>query len=71
MDYHETVEYKGIKFSATAAGHVLGAAMFMIDIDSTRILYTGDYSLEEDRFVHIPSLSLLISISLFSFLLYY
>ncbi|KAJ1409054.1 beta-lactamase-like protein [Ochromonadaceae sp. CCMP2298] len=49
LDYHETVEYNGIKFSATAAGHVLGAAMFMIDIDGTRILYTGDYSLEEDR----------------------
>jgi Cft2 family RNA processing exonuclease len=40
VDYHETVEVKGIKFSATAAGHVLGAAMFMIDIDS----------LEEDRY---------------------
>jgi cleavage and polyadenylation specificity factor subunit 3 len=49
VDYHETVEYKGIKFTATAAGHVLGAAMFMIDIDSIRVLYTGDYSLEEDR----------------------
>jgi len=53
LDYHETVEYKGIKFSATAAGHVLGAAMFMIDIDSIRVLYTGDYSLEEDRFVNL------------------
>lgn len=49
VDYHQTVEHKGIKFTATAAGHVLGAAMFMIDIDSTKVLYTGDYSLEEDR----------------------
>jgi cleavage and polyadenylation specificity factor subunit 3 len=23
--------------------------MFMIDIDSIKVLYTGDYSLEEDR----------------------
>ena len=49
VDYHQTVEYKGIKFTATAAGHVLGAAMFTIDIDNTRVLYTGDYSMEEDR----------------------
>jgi cleavage and polyadenylation specificity factor subunit 3 len=49
LDYHETIEHKGIKFSATAAGHVLGAAMFMIDIDGIRVLYTGDYSLEADR----------------------
>lgn len=51
MDYHETVEMRGIKFTATAAGHVLGAAMFLIDIDNVKVLYTGDYSAEEDRFV--------------------
>lgn len=49
LDFHQTIEYKGIKFTATPAGHVLGAAMFTIDIDNVRILYTGDYSLEEDR----------------------
>lgn len=43
------MEYKGIKFTATAAGHVLGAAMFSIEIDGIRVLYTGDYSMEEDR----------------------
>ena len=31
------------------AGHVLGAAMFLVEIDGVRILYTGDYSREEDR----------------------
>eukprot|EP00597_Dinobryon_sp_UTEXLB2267_P006642 CAMPEP_0170083002 /NCGR_PEP_ID=MMETSP0019_2-20121128/18424_1 /TAXON_ID=98059 /ORGANISM="Dinobryon sp., Strain UTEXLB2267" /LENGTH=679 /DNA_ID=CAMNT_0010298105 /DNA_START=38 /DNA_END=2077 /DNA_ORIENTATION=+ len=49
VDFHQTVEHHGIKFTATAAGHVLGAAMFMIDIDGVRVLYTGDYSLENDR----------------------
>ena len=39
----------GIKFSAFRAGHVLGAAMFLIEIDGIKILYTGDYSREEDR----------------------
>jgi cleavage and polyadenylation specificity factor subunit 3 len=28
---------------------VLGAAMFLIEIDGIKILYTGDYSREEDR----------------------
>lgn len=31
------------------AGHVLGAAMVLMDIARVRILYTGDYSCEDDR----------------------
>lgn len=31
------------------AGHVLGASMNLLDIDGIKILYTGDYSREEDR----------------------
>lgn len=49
VDYHQEVEIKEIKFSCYNAGHVLGAAMFLIEIDDIRILYTGDYSREEDR----------------------
>ena len=28
---------------------MLGASMFLIEIDGVKILYTGDYSREEDR----------------------
>ena len=49
LDYHQEIEYKGIKFSAFNAGHVLGAAMFLIEISGVKILYTGDYSREADR----------------------
>jgi len=49
VDFHQVVEHKGIRFSCYNAGHVLGAAMFMIEIGGARLLYTGDYSLEEDR----------------------
>ena len=35
------------------AGHVLGAAMFMVDIAGMRCLYTGDYSRIPDR--HLPA----------------
>ncbi|KAL5554216.1 hypothetical protein UlMin_041617 [Ulmus minor] len=49
IDFHQTVEVNGIRFWCYSAGHVLGAAMFMVDIAGVRVLYTGDYSREEDR----------------------
>ncbi|KAH9048358.1 beta-lactamase-like protein [Lactarius hengduanensis] len=39
----------GVTFTPYHAGHVLGACMFMIDIAGLKVLYTGDYSREEDR----------------------
>ncbi|OMJ14331.1 Endoribonuclease ysh1 [Smittium culicis] len=49
IDFHQQIEVNGIKFTAYNAGHVLGAAMFVIEIAGIKILYTGDYSREEDR----------------------
>ncbi len=49
VDYHQEVDVGGVKFTPYAAGHVLGAAMFLIEIAGVRLLYTGDYSREEDR----------------------
>lgn len=49
IDYHSTIEVNGIKFTAFHAGHVLGAAMFQIEIAGVRVLFTGDYSREVDR----------------------
>lgn len=49
IDYHQEINIKGIKFVAYNAGHVLGAAMFMVEIQGIRLLYTGDYSRELDR----------------------
>lgn len=39
----------GVTFTPYHAGHVLGACMFFLDIAGLKILYTGDYSREEDR----------------------
>ena len=39
----------GVSFTAYHAGHVLGACMYTIDIMGLKVLYTGDYSREEDR----------------------
>ena len=49
VDYHQQVDIGGVKFTPYPAGHVLGACMFLIEIAGVRLLYTGDYSREEDR----------------------
>lgn len=49
VDYHAEVNVDGIKFRCFYAAHVLGGAMFMVEIAGVRVLYTGDYSREEDR----------------------
>ena len=50
VDYHqEVVVGGGLRFTPYHAGHVLGACMFMLEIAGLRVLYTGDYSREEDR----------------------
>ncbi|KNE58010.1 hypothetical protein AMAG_04837 [Allomyces macrogynus ATCC 38327] len=49
IDFHQVVEVEGVRFTAYNAGHVLGAAMFLIEVAGVRVLYTGDYSREEDR----------------------
>ena len=52
--FHETVTLPcGIAFTAYRAGHVLGAAMYVVEIAGIRVLYTGDFSCEIDR--HLPS----------------
>eukprot|EP00612_Vaucheria_litorea_P000458 CAMPEP_0171457986 /NCGR_PEP_ID=MMETSP0945-20130129/3841_1 /TAXON_ID=109269 /ORGANISM="Vaucheria litorea, Strain CCMP2940" /LENGTH=665 /DNA_ID=CAMNT_0011983695 /DNA_START=110 /DNA_END=2105 /DNA_ORIENTATION=- len=60
IDYHQVLEHEGIKFWCYNAGHVLGAAMYMIEIAGVHILYTGDYSMEDDRHLmaaEVPSTS--------------
>lgn len=49
IDYHTTITVKGLSFHALNAGHVLGACMFWMEIGGRTVLYTGDYSTEDDR----------------------
>lgn len=53
VDYHSTQEVDGIRFTAYHAGHVLGAAMYMIEVSGLKVLFTGDYSREESRHLNI------------------
>lgn len=42
INFHEEKDVFGIKFWAYNAGHVLGAAMFMIEIAGVKVLMTLD-----------------------------
>lgn len=44
-------EFEGIKVIPFCAGHIVGAAMFLIEVEGLRVLYTGDYSCEEGRYI--------------------
>ncbi|KAI4191811.1 MAG: hypothetical protein LQ346_004593 [Caloplaca aetnensis] len=49
IDYHTTHTISSIRITPYPAGHVLGAAMFLIEIAGLKLLFTGDYSREDDR----------------------
>ncbi|KAF1954738.1 hypothetical protein CC80DRAFT_493519 [Byssothecium circinans] len=49
IDFYTTHTISGIRITPYPAGHVLGAAMFQIEIAGLKILFTGDYSREDDR----------------------
>ena len=49
LDYHTTVTVGGLSFHALNAGHVLGACMYFLELGGRSVLYTGDYSMEDDR----------------------
>lgn len=53
IDYHSTIEVDGIRFTAYHAGHVLGACMYFLEIGGLKVLFTGDYSREEDRHLKV------------------
>ncbi|KAK0386405.1 hypothetical protein NLU13_6242 [Sarocladium strictum] len=49
IDYHTTHTISSIRITPYPAGHVLGAAMYLIEIAGLKIFFTGDYSREQDR----------------------
>lgn len=41
INFHEDRWHNGIKVTCFQAGHVLGAAMFCVEIDRVRVLYAS------------------------------
>ncbi|EDQ87907.1 uncharacterized protein MONBRDRAFT_26966 [Monosiga brevicollis MX1] len=56
VDFEQTVMLRGLSFTPYSAGHVLGACMFEIDIAGVKLLYTGDFSRDEDRHLMAASI---------------
>lgn len=49
IDYYTTHTISSVRITPYPAGHVLGAAMYLIEIAGLNIFFTGDYSREQDR----------------------
>lgn len=49
IDFYTTHTVSGVRITPYPAGHVLGAAMFLINIAGLNIFFTADYSREQDR----------------------
>lgn len=50
VNLHQTVKVdEDLEIKPYYAGHVLGAAMFMIRVGSQSVVYTGDYNMTPDR----------------------
>jgi cleavage and polyadenylation specificity factor subunit 3 len=49
IDFYTTHTVSGVQITPYPAGHVLGAAMFLINIAGLNVFFTGDYSREQDR----------------------
>ncbi|TKA70954.1 hypothetical protein B0A55_07381 [Friedmanniomyces simplex] len=49
ISFNTTHVHNGIRFTPYPAGHVLGACMYLIEIAGLNVLFTGDYSRENDR----------------------
>jgi len=49
IDFYTTHTISGVRVTPYPAGHVLGGAMFLINIAGLNVFFTGDYSREQDR----------------------
>ncbi|RWS15425.1 cleavage and polyadenylation specificity factor-like protein [Dinothrombium tinctorium] len=50
VNLHETIEVDDeLSLKAYYAGHVLGAAMFKVEVNGQSVVYTGDYNMTPDR----------------------
>ncbi|POY36110.1 exonuclease [Solitalea longa] len=47
-DYHQSFMIDDARITFYSAGHILGSAQILVEIDGKRILYTGDFKLDAD-----------------------
>ncbi|MFQ5768921.1 MAG: MBL fold metallo-hydrolase RNA specificity domain-containing protein [bacterium] len=47
LAYHEPLEFDGCVVTLFPAGHILGSAQIMVEVDGLRLLYSGDINIEK------------------------
>ena len=60
INFHQTMDVNGIRLWGYTVKHILGADMFMVGTIGVHILYTGDYSYEEDCYLIVAETPLFI-----------
>lgn len=48
-NYHDQFDVNGVKITFISAGHILGSAQVVMEYQSTKYIYTGDYKLQADH----------------------
>ena len=69
IEFGDSIEFAGLRMTLYPAGHVFGSAMLLLEQNDVRVLYTGDFRLEEactaEPIEEIPSADVLIMESTF------
>lgn len=55
MEFNSQYDFHGVKVTPLVAGHILGSAMYLIEGDGPRILYTGDINVHGGLAVEGPA----------------
>jgi Cft2 family RNA processing exonuclease len=63
LEYNEPLEYDGCQVTLFPAGHILGSAQILVEVDGLRLLYSGDFNIERSSAaepIEIPESDILI-----------
>ncbi|MFQ5824448.1 MAG: MBL fold metallo-hydrolase RNA specificity domain-containing protein [bacterium] len=63
LEYHEPLEHDGCSITLFPAGHILGSAQILVEVDGFRLLYSGDINIENSvtaEPIDIPESDILI-----------
>ncbi|MFQ5865686.1 MAG: MBL fold metallo-hydrolase RNA specificity domain-containing protein [bacterium] len=63
LEYHEPLEYDDCCITLFPAGHILGSAQIMVEADGFRLLYSGDFNMQNGATtepIEIPESDILI-----------
>ena len=63
LPFGETRDIEGVRFTLYPAGHILGSAQLLAEVEGRRVLYSGDFKLRPNRAaeqIHVPRADMLI-----------